>query len=333
MEKNYYHNIINFDLYPYSNRHGRYGGQAGDKDGILMDNEYWMIKYPKSTRSMQGISLPQYTSSPLSEYIGSHIYDILGIPVHETLLGIRNNQLVVGCKDFQKHIGDLAEIRTIKNAANKQISEIADNKLPESATGDKVILEELLLHFEKNPLLKIDGLKERFWETVIIDVLIGNNDRNNGNWGLLFDENTNSYEIAPVYDNGNAFNNKTNDTRISELLHNDGIDRILGERTIYTFNNKILSAKNIFMIDDYDFKNAILKIYPLIHECLPEIEKFINSIPNTVKDIPIISEDRKSYYVKSIKVREQFLLQPFYQQVLHLDNILNLNSEDFDDLD
>lgn len=30
---------------PYSNRHGTYGGAAGDKDGILINNEYWIVKH------------------------------------------------------------------------------------------------------------------------------------------------------------------------------------------------------------------------------------------------------------------------------------------------
>ena len=41
-----------------------------------------------------------YTTAPLSEYIGSHIYEILGYDVHCTILGYRNHKLVVGCKDF-----------------------------------------------------------------------------------------------------------------------------------------------------------------------------------------------------------------------------------------
>jgi len=44
-----------------------------------------------------------YTTSPLSEYLGSKIYEALGIPVHETVLGIRKNKVVVACRDFTKN--------------------------------------------------------------------------------------------------------------------------------------------------------------------------------------------------------------------------------------
>ena len=38
--------------YPLSNRDGIYGGNGGTKDGVLIDGEYWFIKYPKTTRGM-----------------------------------------------------------------------------------------------------------------------------------------------------------------------------------------------------------------------------------------------------------------------------------------
>ena len=307
--------IVNFEECPYSIRHGRYGGQAGDKDGIIYNNENWIVKYPKSTRSMEGAALPEYTLSPLSEYIGSHIYEILGYPVHKTLLGIRNGQIVVACKDFQQHLGDLAEIRTIKNGANRQIRELKDENLPESATGDKVVLEELFLHFKYNPLLQTEGLVSRFWEMSIVDILIGNNDRNNGNWGLLYNQSENRYEIAPVYDNGNAFNNKTNDKRIEELLARESHDVILGERTIYTYRDKILSAKKLVSLDIPELKDAILKVVPLIEEKINEITEFIFQIPSEYKGIPVISESRKAYYAKSVEYRVEEILKPIYKKI------------------
>lgn len=84
--------LSNFEQLVLSDRNGMYGGMAGSKEGVLKDGAYWIIKYPKNTREMavEGMS---YTTSPLSEYIGSHIYGLLGFDVHETELGIRNNIL------------------------------------------------------------------------------------------------------------------------------------------------------------------------------------------------------------------------------------------------
>lgn len=76
---------------------GNYGGKSGFKYGVIIDGERWMIKFPENTREFPGRDkknnhVPSYTTSPLSEYIGSHIYEILGIPVHETKLGLRNGK-------------------------------------------------------------------------------------------------------------------------------------------------------------------------------------------------------------------------------------------------
>ena len=43
-------------------------------------------------------------------------------------------------------------------------------------------------------------LKEWFWDMFIVDALIGNWDRHNGNWGFLYEVDTDRMKIAPVYD-------------------------------------------------------------------------------------------------------------------------------------
>lgn len=39
-------NIYNFENCEYSDRHGSYAGMAGDKDGIMMGNSYWILTLP-----------------------------------------------------------------------------------------------------------------------------------------------------------------------------------------------------------------------------------------------------------------------------------------------
>ena len=43
--------IFDFSDSEYSNRNRAYGGSAGDKDGIIIDGEAWIAKYPKSADS------------------------------------------------------------------------------------------------------------------------------------------------------------------------------------------------------------------------------------------------------------------------------------------
>lgn len=42
--------IMNLDKYENNERNGMYGGKAGDKEGITIDGEYWIVKYPMSTK-------------------------------------------------------------------------------------------------------------------------------------------------------------------------------------------------------------------------------------------------------------------------------------------
>lgn len=310
--------IIDMDDCQESKRHARYLGNAGDKDGIIYNGENWIVKYPKSTKAFQGNNLATYTTSPLSEYIGSKIYEILGIDVHKTELCFRNNQIAVACKDFQKNWGDLLEIRGIKNSANKQIFQEGE-ELPISATGDSVNLEELFLHFEKNPFLNNDYIKEqlqeRFWDCVIIDILIDNNDRNNGNWGLLYNEDNERYELAPVYDNGNSFSNKLCDKRLKEIVEENNINQVTGTRTVYSYQDKILSSKKILEFDNEILKQEILKIVPQIKEHLKDIRQMINDIPEEYRNLSVCNDIKKNYYIFCLKERFEKILEPVYIKV------------------
>lgn len=318
--------VRNFEDCSKSSRHGRYGGQAGDKDGIVVDGNNWIVKYPKSTKGMTGDKLSSYTTSPLSEYIGSHVYELLGYDVHMTMLCVRNGKLAVACRDFQTHYGDLASVRELKNSANKELSEAFNEDMPESATGDSVNLEELLVHFKVNPLMNRQDLQERFWDCVVIDILIDNKDRNNGNWGLLWNESKNGYELAPIYDNGNSFEPKANDERLREILNGNYEERMLGGRTVYSYHDKLLSAKKILGLGLKELDDAVIRVLPKIQEHMSEIERFIDEIPNEYNGIPVCSDIRKQYYKKCLEVRKEKLLEPVYERVEQK----NKNNEELD---
>lgn len=309
--------MVDFSNCEYSDRHGMYGGQAGDKDGIIYNGEYWIIKYPKSTKSMDGNSLPSYTTSPLSEYIGSHIYEILGYDVHKTVLGERNNQIVVACRDFCGQYENLVEIRNIKNAANRQLQTQFGEDIPISATGDNVNLDELLVHFSVNPLMQPLEIVKRFWECAVVDVLIDNNDRNNGNWGLLYNSSTKERYLSPVYDNGNSFSNKMNEEQIKEKL-NDSLDKkiefAVGTRTSYMKNEHVVSSKKLFKMDIPQLWDAVLTVVPNIGRNLENFANLIDNIPETYHNKLVCSAERKQFYKEMLRLRYEYLLLPTYER-------------------
>ncbi len=85
-----------------------YGGHSGSKIGIIIDGETYLVKFPKSTKSMNVDSI-SYTTSPLLEYLGSHIYEIIGIDTHQTSLGYLNGKIVVACKEFLKNTEEIID--------------------------------------------------------------------------------------------------------------------------------------------------------------------------------------------------------------------------------
>lgn len=299
---------------------GSYGGNAGNKDAILWNGDTWMIKYPKSTKSMdvEGLS---YTTAPLSEYIGSHIYDLLGINVHKTELGVRNGKVVVACKDFCNEGEILKEFRTIKNSANKYLAEKLDEEIGDSSDITKVNLNELLLHFKYNEILTgVNGVEDFFWKMAVIDVFINNNDRNNGNWGLIYSNG--QHKIAPVFDNGASFSNKTSDKKIKEFLcdYNKLRESALNGRTVFYYNEKQLTAKKLIEFENESLKKAIKEVVPIIEDCLEGIISFIYEIPTEHKGYSICSDERKLFYTEGLKIRLKELLQPAFHDLSEREN-------------
>ncbi|MDD7384322.1 MAG: hypothetical protein SPI12_03990 [Actinomycetaceae bacterium] len=195
---NFDHALIRGDFF--------YGGDGGAKLAIEYEGDVWMLKFPKSTRGRHNPHM-SYTTSPLSEYLGSQIYAALNIPVHQTVLGIRAGKVVVACKDFTFEKGrETARLIPFNEIKNAFMSSDLDSYC---GSGSDTLLEEVLATIAAQPTLTaIPGVTQRFWDMFIVDALIGNNDRDNGNWGILRDNATRKQTLAPVFDNGNAFFSK-----------------------------------------------------------------------------------------------------------------------------
>ena len=305
--------IINFTDYALSDMDLQYAGRAGEKRGIIYNGDYWFLKFPKNTIGMNRVTGISYVTSPLSEYIGSHIYEILGYDVHKTILGICNdgkrNKVVCACKDFIKD--DTNEIlipyTALRNDTNPLIMERNDKSVLSASN-----INEIIFQLEHNTILgSISEAKERFWDVVIIDMLINNNDRNEDNWGVIKYKKENEYKLAPIYDCGNCFYGKTSEERIetimsdSEKLYSSAINGI----TAYEDDEeKRISARDILKINNSVLKERKKYVSTLINEKISFIENFINSIPNSYGDIDIMSEARKTYYIETLKIRIEKIL-------------------------
>ena len=163
-----------------------------------------------------------YTTSPISEYLGSNIYRMLGFDVHDVKLGYANGKIVVACKDFLSKNETILDYNSIKN----DYDEVVEKEIEELSSSGKgnygVDLDEILIVMNNNSYFeKIPELKKRFWDMFIVDAFINNNDRNNNNWGLILDHDTMNLRVSPVFDNGAAFYSISSEEKIRGLLDDD----------------------------------------------------------------------------------------------------------------
>lgn len=299
-----------------------YGGHGGSKKGILINGEKWFLKYPKSTKSMnvEGLS---YSTTPISEYLGSHIYESIGLNTHKTKLGIANGKVVVACKDFLSSKEVIFDYNSIKNEYDENIEKEIEKISSSSSIDSGNNLEEILIIMEKNSYFKSNiELKERFWDMFVIDAFIGNNDRNEGNWGLVVDRETKELRIAPVYDNGAAFFNKASDTKLNIIYNNEfKFKQSVYESAISIYRQAgkpINPLKFIESMVNKDCNEAILRIVPKIN--LLDIQAIFNELPEKYNKLPVLSKIQKDFYMKALKYKYEKVLLPIYNKLISINN-------------
>lgn len=304
-------------IYDFSGMPGNdtpYGGNAGLKKGFFWNGENWFLKFPKSTKDFKNVEI-SYTTSPLSEYIGSQIYQQIGIPVHDTRLGVYRNKSVVACKNFLKPGENLYEFRELKNIYSDELEEYEQHT---SSSGMGTELETVIKIIETNPVLReVPGVKERFWDMFVTDAFMGNNDRNNGNWGVIYGSNG-ERQLSPVYDNGNSFRNKASDRQLMRTL----ADITVLENSAYKAQISIFTTNSGKMINPFDVisgaqnedcNGAVKRIVPKID--LQGISKMINRIPETFQGVKLISSVQKEYFNMVLQKRYEDVLKPTLQNI------------------
>ena len=74
--------MLDFTSLPRRNK--SYAGANGNKIAVVYNGELYMLKFPGAARLNQDLS---YANGCISEYLGSHVFELAGIPVQKTLLG------------------------------------------------------------------------------------------------------------------------------------------------------------------------------------------------------------------------------------------------------
>ena len=278
-----------------------YAGANGNKISILYQDELYMLKFPAaSTRNPEN----KYTNSCISEYIGCKIYESIGIPVQEVLLGTyaieqKETKIVVACKDFTQFGWMLQDFASLKN-------QVIDSE----RNGYGTDLQDILYTFEQQTALSAMSLQERFWDMFIVDALIGNWDRHNGNWGFLYHMQTDSIKLAPVYDCGSCLFPQANEAMMQEVLQNKGKlhDNVFNRPTSAIMQNgkRINYFQFISSLENQDCNAALERIYPKI--CMGKIDKIID-------EIPCISRTYQTFLKTILFARKDRILDFSYQKL------------------
>ena len=278
-----------------------YNGANGKKIAVEYDGRQYMLKFPPS-----GVQKPtdlSYTNSCISEHLGSSIFNMLGISAQYTLLGVftvnGKEKVVCACGDFTADGKTLYDFCSVKNT-------VIDSEHGGSGTELSDILESI----EKQQFVNPEKLLEHFWNVFVVDALLGNFDRHNGNWGFLYDSKTDTAEIAPIFDCGSCLLPQADEKVMRNVLNNE--DEL--NASIYRFptsavklDGQKINYYDFLMSGEYDdCDEAIVRIVPRID--MEKIEQLIN-------ETPYITDLQKDFYKAYINARYKKILLPAYEQV------------------
>lgn len=283
--------IIDFTSLPKRNK--AYAGANGNKISVIYESEQYMLKFPSIPKRNKDMS---YSNSCFSEYLGCQIYELSGIPVQKTLLGTYRTRgkekIVVACGDFTKPGVVLQDFASLKN-----------QMIDSERSGYGTELSDILLTFEEQTAVDPKLLSERFWDMFIVDALIGNWDRHNGNWGFLYDTNTDEMTLAPVYDCGSSLYPQADDEIMSGVLdsENELNFRVyeIPTSSIQVNGRKIKYFDFISSLQYEECNQALLRIMPRID---------MVKIETLIERTPFISDLQKRFYITMLKARKEKIL-------------------------
>ena len=280
-----------YDFSNYKLSNIRYGGSER-KLGILINDEPYMLKFQKNTKFGK-------RNNHLSEFLGSHIFELLGFNVHKTYLGKYKGEFVVACKDF-----------VINGYEFVPFNDVGESTIETDKETYQYTYEDIVLLLEKNrKITNVDETISIFFEMYIVDALLGNFDRHGANWGFLKKEN--KYQLAPIFDNGSClFPQLVNEDEMNYILNDENE---LNER-IYKFptsqiklgNKKSSYYEVISSLKYKECNEALIKIYPKVD--INKIGELINSLD--------ISTIHKNFYTSIIMERYKKILKHSYDKLV-----------------
>ena len=258
------------------------------KKTLIYNNKKYLVKFPDPIREKnKNIS---YINNAFSEYIGSSIFKMSGFDAQNTLLGTYNyngrEKIVCACEDFTNNENMLYEFENLALSTNP------DKKIE---TEVKDIMEVI----DESRMIDTNETKKQFWRMFIIDAIIGNTDRHNGNWGFLVNKVTGKISFAPIYDCGSCLNPIIEDVEIEKINDIELKNLAINCYSCLKENGKKINyMAYIKNMENSECNEAIKNVFNKI-----EIEKIMDFID----DIVCISKIRKEFYKAIINQRYKII--------------------------
>jgi hypothetical protein len=266
-------------------KNNKYYAGSEEKFGLTIDGHDHIVKFQKPSET--GL-----LNNTISEYIGCHIFDILGMHVQNTYLGTYEGRNVVLMEDFVK-----------ENQQFVPFNEVGDSSLENDKETYQYSYTDIMQMLEENTkLTQVAATITQFWHMYIIDALLGNFDRHGANWGFIKEDD--HYTLAPIFDNGSClFPRIHSDEACLTILENpEEIDK-----RIYSFPTSQIKLKK----KKSSYFDVISSLqYPECNKALQEITGKINlaKIDDFVDTIGEISDIQKRFYKTMIKQRFEKIL-------------------------
>ena len=265
------------------------------KKTLIYENKKYLVKFPDPIREKnKNIS---YINNAFSEYIGSNIFKIVGFPTQNTILGIykynEKEKIVCACEDFTDSSKTLYEFENLALSTNP------DKKI-------ETELSDILNVLDENKIINSTKIKEKFWDMFIIDALIGNTDRHNGNWGFLVDNQTKEVEFAPIYDCGSCLNPMIDDNEMEKLKENEIKNLAINCYSCLKKNGKKINYMTYLRYTkNEECHKAIIRVFKNIN---------IIKINNFIDGVSCMSNIRKNFYKEIINIRYK-IIEEVYNKI------------------
>lgn len=291
-----------------------YGGHE-TKFRAKLNDGYWMVKSEgdlRQKREENNQNWPSKDSSCISEWLSSKIYKSLSITVQTTMLGRYSNNLMIACKHFYDEHEHIVEMRDML----KNWILLNPQALKYKPSNTMIDILEMFKFLERDTRLGtlIDKLKCRFWDMFIVDAFIGNSDRHMGNWGVILNDNSLSYRLAPVYDNGSSFRSRWREEQFENRINatiNQMKSDVYGTTTPFVaFRKRINPYKYINDDPCKDCVDALLRVTIKID--LLYYTKLINELYEN----NLISQARNIFFKKFLQANYEIGLKPAYLKAL-----------------